>query len=81
MLAQVIFAHISELPLCELQRHRQACGRHCDEQSSVGQAINGLWRQMMISILGGAAFGDNGGVGNCTMEYMLCQDGEACVCR
>lgn len=43
----------------------------------IGQAINVLWRQMKVFVLGGAACGDNQGIGNGPPNYNLCREGKA----
>lgn len=43
----------------------------------VGHAINQLWRQQKIFILGGGACGDNQGIGSGPQDFMLCKDGRA----
>lgn len=43
----------------------------------VGHAVNQLWRQQKIFILGGGACGDNQGIGSGPQDFMLCKDGRA----
>ena len=43
----------------------------------IGQAINQLWRQQKIFILGGGACGDNQGIGEGPQGYSVCRNGQA----
>lgn len=43
----------------------------------IGMAINQLWRQQMVFIMGGGACGDNEGIGSGPQDTMICRDGKA----
>lgn len=46
----------------------------------IGQAINVLWRQMKVFVLGGATYGDNQGIGNGPPNYNLCRERRHGIC-
>lgn len=43
----------------------------------LGNAVNQLWRQQKIFILGGGNCGDGQGIGSGPQEYSICRDGKA----